>query len=81
MRIRKSKRQSCWEFMRRNREFEVGDAMMITQMGAANMRRFLTQLVRRGTCKCLSKGNVAFTKKRFFVLDTQEVVCPVGSKT
>jgi len=80
MRIRKSKRQSAWEFMRRNQTFSIGDVMMITQMKEESMRLFLRQLVRAAKVKCLSKRNVALKKKRYLVLDARCVVCPVNSQ-
>lgn len=77
--VRRSKRQSAWEFMRRNRYFRVGDVMMITQMGKQNMRVFIGQLTKEKILRGESKISLPFTEKFFRLIDDRGVACPVAS--
>jgi len=79
MKIRKSKRQSAWEFMRRNRNFLAGDVMMITQMSKQNMRQLIMQLKQKNLVEPLSKNSLPFEEKIFFLKDAGAVICPVKS--
>jgi len=77
MRIRKSKRQSAWEFMRRNPVFLAGDVMMITNMSMQNMRQIIMQLKQINMIETLSKHSIKFEEKTFRLTDTSAVICPV----
>jgi len=79
--IRKSKRQSAWSFMRRNRIFRVGDVMIITQMSQQNLRLLIGQLVKSGYIEGSNNNskNKPLTDKTFKVIKAKEVVCPVKS--
>lgn len=79
MKVRKSKRQSAWEFMRRNPTFCAEDAMLITDMGMQNMRQLMGQLKQANIAKCISKHSVPFEEKVFRVLDAKSIICPVKS--
>ena len=79
MKIRRSKRQSAWEYMRRNRRFVVGNVMAITELGGQAMKLLLSQLRREEIVRTYSKRNIPMSQKVYEVLDASSVVCPVKS--
>lgn len=79
MKIRRSKRQSAWEFMRRNQTFRAEDVLIITQMSKQNMRVLISQLVKLGLLQSSSKRNIPLEDKVFILMNASSVICPVKS--
>ena len=76
--IRQSKRQSAWEYMRRNRVFRVEDVMIITQISKQNIRLLLTQLT-KAKIITQTQRKQALEDKVFRVIDANSIICPVKS--
>ncbi len=73
---RKSKRQQAWEYMRRNRNFRVGDILLILDISEQMLGLMLRQLMQAGYLKKI-KSERTFRDKQFKLLKNTGVICPV----
>jgi len=79
--IRKSKRQSAWEYMRRNPTFLANDILLITGLSKQHLRLFIGELKKQKIVKQISTGRLPFEKKRFRIIGKIEsVLCPIKTE-
>jgi len=80
-RIRRSKRQSAWEYMRRNPTFLANDILIITGLSKLHLRLLIGELKKQKIVKQISTGRLPFEKKSFRVIGkTESVVCPIKTE-
>ena len=73
--IRQSKRQKAWQYMRRNPIFAVNDILILLEMSERSLMEMMRQLSHAEYVKQISGGKV-FRKRVYKLLRNTGVICP-----
>jgi len=78
-RVRRSKKQQIWEFMRRNRQFRVGDLMMILELKPQFLMNIIHSFELCGYLKLVS-GSELFRDRIFLLKNDTGIRSPIINK-
>lgn len=73
---KKTVRQQIWEYMRRNKIFEVSDILLIFEISNDVLRAYIRQLLRSGYLQCITSKR-QFEKKAYRLIKNTGVLAPI----
>ncbi len=73
---KKTTRQQIWEYMRRNKIFEIGDILLIFEVGDDVLRAYIRQLLGGGYLQCITSKRT-FEKKAYRLIKNTGALAPI----